>query len=207
MTKIEPVSMEDVEKWMEINTFVCRFGRVSPEQCEKLRARPTLKEWIEGKVKGENLKFKPRVCEECYEWELLCQMVYEKREKFYEELKKQEKEGREMAEKKSKNTKAKRGPLVQINFAKYPELYQKLKEMAKEECREVSQQILFCVKMYIETISKARRTVDLLEKETSEFLKKLKEERGWGIQEDGAEDAGGLKPAPTQFVINDKKNG
>ena len=186
MQWVPPVDVDDVDKWMEINTFVCRFGRVSPEQCEKLRARPTVKEWIKEKGISEKTRLKPFVCEECSEWELLCQMVYEKRKKFYEKLKKQEKEGREMAEKKSKNTKAKRGPLVQINFAKYPELYQKLKEMAKEECREVSQQILFCVKMYIETISKARRTVDLLEKETSEFLKKLKEERGWGIQEDGA---------------------
>ena len=156
MTKIEPVSVEDVEKWMEINTFVCRFGRVSPEECERLRARPTMKEWIKEGGKGENPKIKPSACEECYEWQLLCQMVYEKRKKFYEKLKKQEKEGREMAEKRGKNTKAKKGPVVQINFAKYPELYQKLKEMAKEECRELHQQIIFCVKRYLKVMGEIK---------------------------------------------------
>ena len=173
MRRVPPVKVDDVDKWMEINTFVCRFGRVSPEDCERLRARPTMKEWIKEGGKGENPKIKPSACEECYEWQLLCQMVYEKRKKFYEKLKKQEKEGREMAEKRGKNTKAKKGPIVQVNFAKYPELYQKLKEMAKEECRELHQQIIFCVKRYLKVMGEIK---GILEEKDSEKTKTLEAE-------------------------------
>lgn len=30
----------EVERWLKENTFRCALGRVSPETCERLRARP-----------------------------------------------------------------------------------------------------------------------------------------------------------------------
>ncbi len=101
--KIRPVLCGDVKKWEEINTFECAFGRVTPETCEKLRTRPTLKALIDKvrnfvskekseKRNGEENSFqliRPTVCENCKDWQRLCEEVYKKRKAYLEELRKQ----------------------------------------------------------------------------------------------------------------------
>jgi len=91
------MKMNEIDKWLEINTFECPMGRVSPETCQKLRQRPTTKEWLKSSGQsftGEKIMqpLKPTCCENCKEWERLAQEVYQKRQKFYEEMKKQEEE-------------------------------------------------------------------------------------------------------------------
>ena len=58
-----------------------------------------------------------------------------------------------MAEKKSQR---KKGPIVQVNFSKYMDIYEILKEQAKEECREIYQQIIWCIKQYL----KVRKAIE-----------------------------------------------
>jgi len=159
--EIPPVPLEEAEKWLEINTFECPFGRVSPETCMKLRARPTLREWLKNGAHGKNPELRPECCEKCTQYKKLWKEVYEKRSKFYAKQKqKNKKEVTEMAEKKSQR---KKGPKVQVNFSKYTDIYEMLKRQAEEECREVYQQIIWCIKQYL----KVRKAIEEKQQEVS----------------------------------------
>jgi len=63
----------DHEAWLERHTFRCAVGRVTPKQCEELRARPTLQEIVQSGT-GRRAPYlspaaKPRVCQWCTDWE------------------------------------------------------------------------------------------------------------------------------------------
>jgi len=74
-----------IKEWLRENTFNCAFGRVSPEICQKLRERPTLREIMLGQRKDYirltdgTYVTRPRVCEECKEWRALIEMVRKRR--------------------------------------------------------------------------------------------------------------------------------
>ena len=83
--KVPPVKAEDPEKWKEVNTFECEFGRVSPEECERLRKRMSFEEWVnEGSPIG--VLIKPEVCERCRKWKELAEKTYEKRKNYLKEV-------------------------------------------------------------------------------------------------------------------------
>ncbi len=82
----------EIKKWMEMNTFECSLGRVTPEMCEQLRKRPSLSEIINKKFSIKALPdgtvlpdgtylTKPAVCEQCKDWEKLAKQVYERRKR------------------------------------------------------------------------------------------------------------------------------
>jgi len=82
--QIDQEIQKDIEKWIEVNTFVCRFGRVTPEVCKKLRERPTLREAMTKRkdvvrLSDGTLLTRPRCCEECTEWREKAKEVAEKR--------------------------------------------------------------------------------------------------------------------------------
>ena len=56
---------EDIEKWLEENTFQCPLGRVSLRQCEVNRNRPTLRKALTCR---RWTPFKPVECEDCTVW-------------------------------------------------------------------------------------------------------------------------------------------
>ena len=81
---------EAVERWLEVNTFECPVGRVSPEQCARNRGKPSLREYnrlgdrarLRRKYphwKGPEEGFRPTACEVCRDWERLCREVEERR--------------------------------------------------------------------------------------------------------------------------------
>ena len=53
----------DAEKWLEANTFCCPIGRVTPAQCEALRARPVF-----DPARPLSGPYKPKECMECKQW-------------------------------------------------------------------------------------------------------------------------------------------
>lgn len=53
----------DAEKWLEANTFRCPIGRVTPAQCEALRARPVF-----NPARPLSGPYKPKECMECKQW-------------------------------------------------------------------------------------------------------------------------------------------
>jgi len=81
--------MSEIDKWLEINTFECPMGRVSPETCQKLRQRPTVSDLMNGKA-GGTIYLRPTPCINCTDWERLAQEVYKKRKKFQEKKEKQQ---------------------------------------------------------------------------------------------------------------------
>ena len=87
--------MSEIDKWLEINTFECPMGRISPETCQKLRQRPTVSDLMNGKA-GGTTHLRPTPCINCTDWERLAQEVYEKRKKFQEEIAKQKEEKQEV---------------------------------------------------------------------------------------------------------------
>jgi len=100
MEPIGPVKINDLNKWIEINTFECHIGRITPEACQALRERPTAKEWLNSSGKSFtaekiNQLLKPTCCINCKDYEKFTQEVYKKRAEF---IKKQEEE--EMPQKK-----------------------------------------------------------------------------------------------------------
>ena len=54
----------EIEKWLEQNTRKCPIGRVTPEMCERLRARPRIKDATE-----RDRLIRPLVCVDCEWWE------------------------------------------------------------------------------------------------------------------------------------------
>ena len=102
MNKVPPVNVEDKELWLEINTFQCKYGRFSPETCEKLRERAEQLSSAK-KIDEKTYLTKPVCCKSCKEWKKLSEEVYEKRRKYLEQLKTQnEKKVREEKKKKKK---------------------------------------------------------------------------------------------------------
>ncbi|RKX58172.1 MAG: hypothetical protein DRP29_07110 [Thermodesulfobacteriota bacterium] len=94
MEPIGPVKIDDLNKWVEINTFECPIGRITPEACEELRKRLTAKEWMNNPGKSftaekKNQPLKFDCCVNCKDYEKLTQEVYQKRLEF---IKKQEEE-------------------------------------------------------------------------------------------------------------------
>ena len=84
---IPPIPVQDPKKWLEINTFECPFGRISPEACKKLRERPFSYGTLIRKENGgysvpNRTKIRPPVCEKCEKYEELAKEVYEKRRKY-----------------------------------------------------------------------------------------------------------------------------
>lgn len=51
-----------IEKWLKENTRKCPIGRVTREQCERLRSRPIIKD------AGENDLVRPLACINCKWW-------------------------------------------------------------------------------------------------------------------------------------------
>jgi len=100
MNKVLPVNVEDKELWLKINTFQCKYGRFSPEACEKLRERAEQLSSAK-KIDEKTYLTKPIYCKECKEWKKLSEEVYEKRRKYLEQLKAQ-------SEKKFKKTEKKK---------------------------------------------------------------------------------------------------
>lgn len=85
MRKIEPVNVEDKELWLEINTFQCKYGRFTPETCEKLRARAESLSSAQ-KIDDRTYLTKPICCKNCKEWKKLAKEVYKKREEYLKKL-------------------------------------------------------------------------------------------------------------------------
>jgi len=56
--------MDAVEKWLQENTRQCPIGRVTREMCERLRARPQIKDATE-----RDFLIMPLVCVNCRWWE------------------------------------------------------------------------------------------------------------------------------------------
>jgi len=54
----------EIEKWLEQNTRRCPVGRVTQEMCERLRARPQIKDATE-----RDRLIRPLVCVDCKWWE------------------------------------------------------------------------------------------------------------------------------------------
>jgi len=86
--EVPPAPVQDPEKWLEINTFKCPFGRISPEACKKLRERPYAYGTLIRKENGgysvpDRTKVRPPVCENCEVYEKLAKEVYEKRRKYF----------------------------------------------------------------------------------------------------------------------------
>jgi hypothetical protein len=61
-----------IDTWLEAHAVVvCPLGRISPEQCMRMRARPTISQWVnkasrpKGRKKGYPTLFKPQCCENC----------------------------------------------------------------------------------------------------------------------------------------------
>ena len=105
MNKVPPVNVEDKELWLEINTFQCKYGRFSPEACEKLRERAEQLSSAK-KIDEKTYLTKPFCCKECREWKKLSEEVYEKRKRYLEQLKTQnEKKIKKEERKKKKNVK------------------------------------------------------------------------------------------------------
>ena len=105
MNKVPPVNVEDKELWLEINTFQCKYGRFSPEACEKLRERAEQLSSAK-KIDDKTYLTKSICCKGCKEWKKLSEEVYEKRRRYLEQLKAQsEKEAKEEKRKKKKNVK------------------------------------------------------------------------------------------------------
>ena len=88
MNKAPPVNVEDKELWLEINTFQCKYGRFSPETCEKLRERAEQLSSAK-KIDEKTYLTKPVCCKSCKEWKKLSGEVYEKRRKYLEQLRTQ----------------------------------------------------------------------------------------------------------------------
>ena len=59
------MTQEDIEKWLEKNTFQCPLGRVSLRQCEANRNRPTFREALSHR---RWTPFRPLECENCIVW-------------------------------------------------------------------------------------------------------------------------------------------
>jgi len=53
----------EIEKWLERNTRRCPVGRVTQEMCERLGARPQIKDATE-----RDRLIRPLVCVECSWW-------------------------------------------------------------------------------------------------------------------------------------------
>ena len=51
-----------IEKWLKKNTRLCPIGRVTKQQCERLRSRPLLKD------AGEYELVRPSACVTCKWW-------------------------------------------------------------------------------------------------------------------------------------------
>ncbi|SMC28465.1 hypothetical protein SAMN02746041_03290, partial [Desulfacinum hydrothermale DSM 13146] len=58
----------NAEEWLARNTFQCAVGRMTPAQCEALRARPSLREVVAG-GSGPRTLPRPGQCETCRGWE------------------------------------------------------------------------------------------------------------------------------------------
>lgn len=86
MNKVPPVNVEDKELWLKINTFQCKYGRFSPEACEKLRERAEQLSSAK-KIDDKTYLTKSICCKSCKEWKELSEEVYEKRRKYLEQLK------------------------------------------------------------------------------------------------------------------------
>jgi len=65
--------MDIAEKWLEENTRRCPIGRVTREMCERLRARPVIKDATE-----RDRLIRPLVCVDCRWWEYFLQMEEQK---------------------------------------------------------------------------------------------------------------------------------
>ena len=154
--KVKPVNIDILDLWFEINTFQCSYGRLTPEMCEKLRQRPSIKEYVSGNRKNLKVPFKPACCEKCNEWKKLAEEVYKKRKEFLEKqtIQNQQKGGVRMVEKgiekgieKGKSDKKKENiQVVSVDFAPAPELLEILKKKAEEELRPLNYQILWEIK-------------------------------------------------------------
>ena len=151
------LSMElEIEKWLEINTFICPhgLGRLSPEQCRANRERCSLDE---ARLLG--LPPKPWQCYKCTEWKELIEEV-EKRRKSMTKVgicklcgkelvikarglcsscyNKQYREG-----KLDNVTKSNMSRRIVLDFSSYPELYDVILAKAEKELRTIRQQILW----------------------------------------------------------------
>jgi len=162
LSVVPPVKVESPDLWLEINTFRCPYGRITPEECEKLRSRPSAKEYFRNrksvlKVQKGKVLLKPLVCEECMEWQKLAIEVYEKRKLFLEEQKQKKcelknkvkggsvmkKTGQEQKQGQERKDELK----VLLDFSVAPELLEIVRKKAKEELRPLGLQILWELKM------------------------------------------------------------
>lgn len=56
------MSKNAIEKWLKENTRKCPVGRITRDQCEKLRSRPLIKD------AGEYELVRPLACTNCKWW-------------------------------------------------------------------------------------------------------------------------------------------
>ncbi len=61
-----------IEEWMQENTFRCPVlnARISLKQCEEIRSRPTIEDYLkDGASPPKGKFFKPEACSKCKVWE------------------------------------------------------------------------------------------------------------------------------------------
>jgi len=87
------VSCDDLERWLEVNTFEClrTRSRITPEQCEENRKKPPIGKSLgarrshDGSVLIHVSGYRPEACTGCTEYEALCRAVNERRKERKEE--------------------------------------------------------------------------------------------------------------------------
>jgi len=87
MKKIPVIKTTSEEVFLEINTFECALGRVTPEFCEKVRSRKPVEIGLRDNHKRFLKDTRPIPCILCQDFEVLAKQVYKKRQEFLKYLK------------------------------------------------------------------------------------------------------------------------